>query len=142
MIRMALRFLAGAALIVGTFWNLQISDVEVGRLQPREEEAVTVIENQYLPIEYELIRHYPSAKRIGYITAFKLKGTPPDEVEALRWSQLSYIMIPRMLVGGSEQPFVIGHFKVGEPVPAMPENLVQVYDPGTGMILYKQKTTP
>ncbi len=142
MIRTTLLWLTGAALVIATFWNLHIVDVTVAGLEPRAEEDVTVIENKYLPIEFELIREYPKAKRIGYVTALTLKGEPPDPLDELRWAQLRYVMIPRILVRGTGEPFVIGNFKPGEPIPAAPDNLVQVYDAGTGMILYKQKKTP
>jgi hypothetical protein len=114
-------------------------DTAVAGIGPRSEEDVTVIENKYLPIEYELIRKYPNAKRIGYVTALTLKG-PPDDLDNLRFAQLRYVMIPRILVRGADEPLVIGSFKAGESLPPIPDNLVQIYDPGTGMILYKQKT--
>ena len=142
MIRKTLLWLVGAALVIGTFWNLHIVDNSVAGLEPRGEEEVTVIENKYLPIEYELIRKYPNAKRIGYVTALTLKGQPPDDLDNLRWAQLRYVMIPRILVRGADEPFVIGSFNPGEPVPPIPETLIQVYDPGTGMILYQQKKKP
>jgi hypothetical protein len=142
MIRTTLLWLVGAVLIIGTFWSLHIVDSAVAGLEPRGEEDVTVIENRYRPIEFELIRQYPNAKRIGYVTALTLKGEPPDDLDNLRWAQLRYVMIPRILVRGAGEPFVIGNFKPGEPVPDAPDNLVQVYDTGTGMILYKQKKTP
>jgi hypothetical protein len=142
MIRTTLRWLAGAALVIGTFWNLHVMDVAVAGLEPRAEEGVTVIEKKYLPIEFEIIREYPEAKRIGYVTALTLKGEPPDQPDDLRWAQLRYVMIPRILVRGTGEPLVIGNFKPSEPIPAIPDNLVQVYDAGTGMILYKQKKTP
>ena len=142
MIRLTLRSLAGAALVILTFWNLHTVDVAVAGLQPRGEEGVTVIENQYLNIKYELFREYPTAKRIGYITALTLKGTPPDADADLRWSILRYVMIPRILVRGDGEPFVIGDFKPDEPVPPVPESLVKVYDSGNGMILYRQKQAP
>ena len=142
MIRTTLLWLVGAAIVLGTFWNLHSVDNAVARLGPRSEEDVTVIENKYLPIEFELIRSYPNVKRIGYVTALTLKGQPPDELDDLRWAQLRYVMIPRILVRGAGEPFVIGSFKPGEPVPPIPDNLVQVYDPGTGMILFKQKKMP
>ena len=142
MIRTTLLWLVGALLILGTFWNLHSVDNVVAGIGPRTEEDVTVIENKYLPIEYELIRSHPNAKRIGYVTALTLKGQPPDELDDLRWAQLRYVMIPRILVRGTGESFVIGNFKPGEPVPTAPENLVQIYDPGTGMILYQQKKMP
>src|SRR3954463_11475404 len=108
MIRTTLLWLVGAALVIGTFWNLHIVDSAVAGLEPRGEEDVTVIENRYRPIEFELIRHYPGAKRLGYFTALTLKG-PPDELDDLRWAQLRYVMIPRILVRGTEEPFVIGN---------------------------------
>jgi hypothetical protein len=139
MIRTTLLWLVGATLILGTFWNLHSVDTAVAGLEPRGEEDVTVIENKYLPIEYELIRKYPNAKRFGYVTALTLKGQPPDDLDELRMAQLRYVMIPRMLYRGAEESFVIGSFKPGEPVPPIPDNLLQIYDAGTGMILYKQK---
>jgi len=139
---MALQLLAGTVLVLSTFWNLHRSEVQVGGLEPRAEEDVTVIENQYLPIEFWLIRNEPGTKRLGYITPLTLAGKPPDELDSLRWSQLRYVMIPRILVRGTDESFVIGYYKVGEPAPAVPDTLVQVYDPGTGMILYKRKSTP
>jgi hypothetical protein len=142
MIRTTLMWLAGAALVIGTFLNLHSVDSAVAGLEPRGEEDVTVIANKYLPIEYELIRSHPNAKRIGYLTALTLKGQPPDDLDDLRFSQLRYVMIPRILLRGAGEPFVIGSFKPGEPVPPIPDNLVQVYDPGTGMILYQQKKMP
>jgi len=142
MIRKTLLWLVGAVLVIGTFWNLHIVDSAVAGLEPRGEEDVIVIENKYLPIEFELIRSYPNAKRFGYVTALTLKGEPPDMLDDLRWAQLRYVMIPRILVRGTAEPFVIGSFKPNEPVPPIPDNLVQVYDAGTGMILYKQKNTP
>jgi hypothetical protein len=142
MIRTTLLWLVGAVLVIGTFWNLHSVDTAVAGLGPRSEEDVTVIENKYLPIEYELIRAYPNAKRIGYVTALTLKGQSPDDLDDLRWAQLRYVMIPRILVRGAGESLVIGSFKPGEPVPPIPDNLVQVYDPGTGMILYQQKKTP
>jgi len=142
MIRKTLLWLVGAALVIGTFWNLHVVDSAVAGLEPRAEEDVTVIENRYRPIEFELIRKYPNAKRIGYVTALTLKGQPPDDLDNLRWAQLRYVMIPRILVRSAGEPFVIGNFKPDEPVPEAPDNLIQVYDAGTGMILYKQKTTP
>jgi hypothetical protein len=142
MIRTTLLWLVGAALVIGTFWNLHIVDVGVAGLEPRDEEDVTVIENRYFPIEIKLVTDYPNAKRIGYVTALTLKGQPPDDLDNLRFAQLRYVMIPRILFRGTDEPFVIGNFKSGEPVPATPDNLVQVYDAGTGMILYKQKKTP
>jgi len=137
-----LLWLTGAVLIVGTFWNLHIVDSSVANLEPRAEEDVTVIENRYLPIEFELIREYPKAKRIGYITALTLNGQPPDPLDDLRWSQLRYVMIPRILVRGPDEPFVIGNFKPGEVIPEIPDTLVKVYDSGNGMILYKQRQSP
>lgn len=124
-------------MVIGTFWNLHASDAAVGNLQPREEEDVEVIENQYLPIEYHLIVQSPSTKRIGYISSIA-----PGELAALRWSQLRYVMIPRILMSSADEQYVIVHFKVGEPPPPVPENLVQVFDPGNGLILYKRKTAP
>jgi hypothetical protein len=142
MIRTTLQWLVGAVLVIGTFWNLHIVDSAVAGLEPRGEEDVTVIENKYLPIEFELIRKYPDTKRIGYLSALTVKGKPPDDLDDLRFAQLRYVMIPRMLFRGAGQPFVIGNFTPGTPVPEVPDNLVQVYDAGTGMILYKLKTTP
>ena len=142
MIRTTLLWLTGAVLVMGTFWNLHIADSSVAGLEPRGKEDVTVIENKYLPIEFELIRSYPNVKRIGYVTALTLKGEPPDETDDIRFSQLRYVMIPRILVRGTGEPFVIGSFAPGESIPPIPDNLVQVYDAGTGMILYKQTKTP
>src|SRR4051812_45467833 len=101
MIRLALRFLAGVLLVVGTFWNLHKSDLAVGALQPRQEEDVEVIENQYLPIEYHLIAQSPSTKRIGYISSIA-----PGETARLRWSQLRYVMIPRILMSSADEQYV------------------------------------
>jgi hypothetical protein len=142
MIRTTLLWLTGAALVIGTFWNLHIVDSAVAGLEPRGEEDVTVIENKYLPIEFELIRKYPNTKRIGYLSALTVKGEPPDALDDLRYAQLRYVMIPRILVRGTGEPFVIGSYKPGEPLPEAPDDLVQVYDAGTGMVLYKQKKTP
>lgn len=138
MIRKALQLLAGTMLVVGSFWNLQVTDIAVAGLRPRAEEDVTVIENQYLPIEYHLIANYPKVKRVGYITDPPGKG--PDDLDNLRWAQLRSVMIPRILVRDASEVYVIGRFKAGEPAPAAPANLVQIYDPGTGLVLYKQKT--
>ena len=142
MTRLVLRFLAGAVLVLGTFWNLHQSDVNIGYFETRGKEDVNVIENQYLPIEYWLILNYPETKRIGHISPLTLQGKPPDDLDGLRWGQLRYVMIPRILVRGTDETFVIGYFNVGEPVPPVPDYLEKVYDPGTGMILYKKKTAP
>jgi hypothetical protein len=139
---MTLRAIAGAVLVIGAFWNLHDVSVRVANLSPRNEEPVTIVENQYIPIELAMVREQTNIKRVGYITALTLKGTPPDESADLRWAQLRYLMIPRLLVRGAGEPYVIGDFKPGEPPPAVPENLVEVYDSGNGMILYKQKQTP
>ena len=53
MIRTTLTWLVGAVLVIGTFWNLHTEDSAVAGLEPRGEEDVTVIENRYLPIEFE-----------------------------------------------------------------------------------------
>jgi len=139
MIRATLRSLTGAALIIGTFWNLHIAEVAVGDLGPRETEDVVVIENRYRPIEFELITFYPSTKRLGYISTRTLSGGEPDGLDDVRWAQLRYVMIPRILVRGTEEQFVIGSFNPGDPVPETVGNLIKVFDPGNGYVLYKQK---
>jgi len=142
MIRMALQFVAGTVLVLGSLWNLHHLEAWVGELQPRVEEDVTVIENQFVPIDFWLIGNYPQAKRLGYITPLTMAGKPPDDIDNLRWSQLRYVMIPRILVRGMDEDLVIGYFKVGEPLPPVPDTLVLLYNPGTGMVLYKRKTAP
>jgi len=142
MIRTTILWLVGAVLIIGTFWNIHIADSAVAGIEPRGEEDVTVIENKYLPIEFELIRKYPNTKRIGYISTLTVKGGPPDDLDNLRFAQLRYVMIPRILVRGVGETFVVGSFTPGKPLPEAPDNLVQVYDAGTGMVLYKQKKSP
>jgi hypothetical protein len=142
MTRMALQLLAGTVLVLGTFWNLHRLEVHVGGLEPRAEEAITAIENEYRPIEYWLITNYPGTNRLGYITPLTLAGLPPDDMDDIRWSQLRYVMIPRNLVRGTDETFVIGSFKAGEPVPTIPDSLVEIYNPGKGLVLYKQKSAP
>ena len=142
MIRMSLQFLAGTVLVLGSLWNLHQFEAQIGTLEPRAEEDVVVIENQFLPIDYWLIENYPLTKRLGYITPLTLSGKPPDDFDTTRWGQLRYAIIPRILVRGMDEDLVIGYFKPGEPVSAVPDGLVELYNPGTGMILYKRKTAP
>lgn len=110
--------------------------------QPRSQEEVTVLESQYLPIFFELIKTDPAAKRFGYMTAGSLQGVPPDPDADRRSAELRYLMIPRILVRSTSEPYVIGDFRKGEPLPTIPENLVEAFDSGNGMILYRQRQTP
>jgi hypothetical protein len=139
MIRMTLRALAGASLIVGAFWSLHAVDLGIAGLPSRSAEDINQLEIQYDLIEFELIREHATPERIGYVTERTLQGTPPDDNANLRWSQLRYLMIPRVLVRGTEAPYVIGDFKKGALVPAVPASLVEVYNSGNGMILYKRQ---
>ena len=142
MIRTTVRSLTGAALIICTFWNLHIVDVAVGDLGPRETEEVTVIENRYRLIEFELLTYHPSAKRFGYVSTRTISGAEPDGLDDLRWAQLRYVMIPRILVRGTAEPFVIGSFNPGDPIPETVDTLIKVFDAGNGYVLYKQRQTP
>ena len=140
MIRMALQFLAGTVLVLGSLWNLHDLEARIGALEPRAEEDVTVIENQFRPIDFWLIVNSPQTKRLGYFTPLTLAGKPPDDFDGTRWAQLRYAIIPRILVRGMDEDLIIGYFKPGEPIPPVPDTLIQLYDPGTRMILYKRKT--
>jgi hypothetical protein len=141
-IRTTLVWLAGAVIVIGCFWNLHATNVDVTNFPTRSQEDIAILENQYSKISKELDRADPAAKRFGYMTPLTLQGVPPDPAADLRWTELRYVMIPRILVRGTAEPYVIGDFKKGEPLPVIPDNLVQVFDSGNGMILYKQRQAP
>ena len=139
MIRKTLQMVAGGVLVIGAFWNFHLVDSAITGLPSREAEPVVFMENQYRPVEFVMTKEQPAPKRIGYISAGTLRGEPLDGKTALRFSQLRYVMIPRILVTGADEPYVLGDFRKGDPVPQVPANLIMIYDSGNGMILYKQK---
>jgi len=142
MARKMLQMAAGTALVFGSFWNFHLVDRNIEYFKPRAEEEISVLENQYLPVNAAMLGQHPAPKRIGYFTSLTLKGLPPDADSDRRWSELRYLAIPRILLRSMREPYVLGDFRNGEPIPQVPENLVMVYDSGNGLILYKQKRIP
>ena len=138
--RSTLRFVAAAVLVIGTYRNLWWFGIEVGSLPPRAIETVEVLEHQFRPVKYALIREDYKG-RIGYETARSFRGETRTVTDDMRWAVLRYVIIPSILVRDMpDTPYVIGDFTNEDSIPETPAGLTKVYDSGNGLVLYKPKT--
>ena len=100
---------------------------------------MTVMEAKYLPIHWEL-KEENYRGDLAHATARSFRGEKRTELDEVHYAQLRYVTVPLNLV---PYPFdalwILGDFTSGEAVPEPPPGIVKVYDPGTGLVLYKRE---
>jgi hypothetical protein len=74
---------------------------------------------------------------LGFVTTTSVRNGTMTEEEGLHRFYLYYAVIPLNLVPNKlDAPYVVGHFLRGKP-DNLPPGLIEVYDPGNGLILLK-----
>ena len=139
MIRRALRLLAGAILVAGTYWNVWLFTRSATKLPPRVSNGTVLLENRFQGIRDRLAELGYRSGRIALITATDLRSEPRTGREDVMAYQAQYAVAPLIVVrDAAETPFVIGDF-VDEPsLPEIPAFLIKIYDSGKGVILFRR----
>ena len=133
--RSALKSAVQIGLIAVACWNVQAFTSMVLKLPSRGVYDVVGWEKAWEPIHVWLQSVGYDLGDIGYVTARSLRGEPPSEIETAHRVELYYVVIPLNLrQNRSDTPYVLGDFTFGRPT-ELPTGLVEVYDPGNGLVL-------
>ncbi len=136
------KYATRVGLIAIAFWNIQAYTRTVLTLPEREVNATVYWEKAWDPIHLELDRIGYRIGDLGYITSRSLRGEPMSEAEDIRRAALYFVVIPlNLLPNRMDTPFVLADFSKEKP-PQLPPYLVQVYDPGNGLVLLRSIVKP
>jgi hypothetical protein len=139
----AVRWVAGAVVVISVCWNFWDVTHSFAGLWPREADDLVITENRFAPIRFALWDQGYTRGDVDYATASVLSGKAATGQEKSHWAQIRYAAIPFNLVDGNRTaPYLVGDFADGEPILEAPAGLIRIYDHGDGLVLYKRKVSP
>ncbi len=137
----ALRFIAGAVLVAGAYWNISGFNKNSANLWPRDADPVVVQENRLVEIRERLLEAGFRRGAIAFVTPRDLHGEASTAEDDLNWTMAYYVMIPLRLERHTlDTPYVIADFSGAEPIAELGENFTKLYDANNGLILFKRRT--
>lgn len=125
-----------AGLIVVACWNVASYTAQVFSLRTAKTD-VAGWETLWEPMRAYLKDAGYQFGDLGFVSPSSLRTGTMAEAESVHRFYLYYAVIPLNLVPGKlDAPYVVGDFLQEKP-DTLPPGLIEVYDPGNGLVLFK-----